>query len=126
MKQYVYITSPESWLNNGEDYRDHLLSITESDNMEEYGWVQVAEIDIDVDVADDELRAAALQKIADDEQKQVAENEVRMQQFNNRRQKLLAIEYDPSPNVYDNKPEPVDPERIPTADDPEANWPDLD
>ena len=94
MKAYLYITDPESWLKNAPENRGHLLQLSESENMTEYGWHLIKIMKINVsEINDDEMRAAALKKIDIEEKKQVAENEVRMWRFEDRRQKLLAIEH---------------------------------
>lgn len=101
MKMYIYITNPESWLSLPPTHRGHLLQIHDSDSMVEYGWILVQEMEVDVShMSDDVIREAALKKINDDEQRQVAENEVQMQRFDERRQKLLAIEHQPDPVEY--------------------------
>lgn len=91
MKQFVYISDPEQWLSQSEDVRSGLLYMTDSPDMTDYGWVLVQEVDIQVDVSDDIVRKAALAHIEKDEKKAVAENEIKMQRFKERRQKLLAI-----------------------------------
>ena len=105
-KMYIYISDAESWLasaNTDPDgepfdhsfrnaYRQHLIQVTVSESMEDHGWLLVGELDVpEINPSDDVVRKAALDKIEKQEKKQVAENEVAMQRFDERRQKLLAI-----------------------------------
>jgi hypothetical protein len=105
MKIYIYISDPEGWIKNvnrdpdGDPniYRSHYIHTTTSDGMDEHGWALIGDVVLpDIEVSDAQLREAALANINREEEKQVAENEVKMQCFEDRRQKLLAITHVPT------------------------------
>jgi len=108
MKVYIYISDAEGWLRNlnmdpdgnPDAYREHYIQVTTSDGMDEHGWVRIGEMELpDFNVTDDQLRKAALGNIDREEKKQVAENEVKMQRFDERRQQLLAITHQPADDI---------------------------
>lgn len=98
MKIFGYITDPEGFLSGGDVNVENYIHFTDSDGMEAHGWIMVAERDLDLPTIDiDRIRKAALGVIEVQQKKEIAEHEVKMQMFDDRRQRLLAITYQPDP-----------------------------
>lgn len=99
--QHLYINDPEAYLRHRGDeefVNSYLLTVTDSDSMATEGWMYICPVELPpFKVTDDELRRCALDKISAAEKRQMAENEKRMQEFEERRQKLLSITHQPSP-----------------------------
>lgn len=96
MKLFAYITNAEQFLEGSEFSIASSIHVTSHDDMSEYGWFPLGPVNINVEGIDvDLLRGVAVEEIKKDEKKEMAEHEVRMQRFEERRQNLLAIAYRP-------------------------------
>jgi len=97
MKLFIYVSNPEAFMDLDQWTREHSITATTSDGMEDHGWVLIQEIEIDVDSIDiNRVRELALKSIKEAEQKERAEFEVKMQSYEERRRRLLAITHQPS------------------------------
>jgi hypothetical protein len=96
MKLFAYITNAEQFLQGDEFSIASSIHVTSHEDMSDYGWFPLGPVDINLeDLNMDDLRRAAVDEIKKDEKKEMAEHEVRMQKFEERIQKLLAIAYQP-------------------------------
>lgn len=96
MKLFVYITNAEQFLSDDEWSVATSIHVTTHDDMSEYNWYPLGTVDIDVESVDrDEVRAMAVNEIKKDKKTEQAQHEVKMQQFDERIQKLLALTYNP-------------------------------
>jgi hypothetical protein len=92
MKLFAYITDPEQFMEGGDYNRTLSIHVCSSETMESAGWILLHEVEIHTDDIDIEsLTNSALKKIDIEEQREVAEHEVKRLEFVNRRANLLSL-----------------------------------
>lgn len=93
-KFYVYITDAEQFLQNRADLfaMNYNLHITNQDGMEEHGWIKLRDVDLNFDVVDlTQATERALKKLDESEKEARARHQVTMDDFEERRGKLLSL-----------------------------------
>ncbi len=95
-KQYLYITFPESFA-NGNYGACFTISDCEDMSNSEYcsDWINVGEIEFEVDIDNKTLVDKQVKAIEIAEQRERAEHQVKMDLLAEKKQNLLSIEHKP-------------------------------